>query len=370
MITAVTAPHAPPSSHPGYYERSAMGNFSAAALLYSCLAHIWVFGFRRQKRQISLQPLQIPRKTAVITGTSQGGIGLEVAKSLVVDCGWEVVLACRSKEKALAAQREIELAQVDSNLNETRGKAVVLDVPLDLSSMKSVSDYSKELSSKYESIDVLVNNAGLNTDGKCGKLNLIFQANFLGHFALTKALLDKLKDGGRVVNLSSVMHHFAGSKEKDEQWWRSMSLFQDPKLPETYSASKLAALLFSLELNRRYSSSHKIRSVAVNPGAVASDIWRSKPRWLRWIYRRLYLTPKQGASTTLAAVIQPDLGDIEYIQPYWQRNSGVPHPITEMMGPYIGWKATKPRLPSDGGKAAGSALWKVCEELSETNVQI
>ena len=251
----------------------------------------------------------------------------------------------------------------------TGGKAVVLAEPLDLSDLESIQRFAAAVKSEYKDrpIDVLINNAGRNTNGKCGKLDLLFQSNFLGHFALTNHLLDKLK-GGKIINLSSVMHHFSGDRPKNEEYWKSMALYHDPPAPETYSASKLAAILFTIELNRRYSPAMNIRSMAVNPGAVASDIWRGFPTILRVLFRFIYLTTRQGCSTTVAAAVKDDWSDDTfYLQPYWQAEGcASPHPVTEMLGPYVGYLPTKPRLPDDGGDEAASALWKISEELTRS----
>jgi NAD(P)-dependent dehydrogenase (short-subunit alcohol dehydrogenase family) len=244
---------------------------------------------------------------------------------------------------------------------------VVLEHALDLSDFQSIQAFTDAIETQYQdrSVQVLVNNAGRNTCGKSGKFDVLFQANFLGHFVLTKRLLNKLKDGGRIINLSSVMHHFVGPKPKDTAFWKSVSLFQDPPEPEIYSASKLAAILFTNELNRRFAASHKIRSMAVNPGGVSSDIWRGKPKFMQAIFRMVYLTPLQGCSTTVAAVVKEDWGDATYLQPYWQPyGEETPVPVTEMIGPYVGYYPVKPRLPKDGGLKDASALWKTSEDLT------
>lgn len=352
-----------------YYSKGSFNPFLGVAGLYTCLAHFWIFGIRRQRNIVQPLPLPLPsptgtgvQKLAIVTGANTG-IGLETARTLVVDYGWEVVLACRSQDKAIQAMVEINQQVTTSG---GKGKAVVLGQALDLSDFQSISAFTDAIETHYQdrSVNVLVNNAGRNTCGKSGTMDVLFQANFLGHFALTKRLLDKLK-GGRIINLSSVMHHFVGPKPKDTAFWKSVSLFRDPPVPEIYSASKLAAILFTNELNRRYAASHKIHSMAVNPGGVSSDIWRGKSTFMQAIFRMVYLTPRQGCSTTVAAAVKEDWGDATYLQPYWQPyGEETPVPVTEMIGPYVGYYPVKPRLPKDGGLKDASALWKTSEELT------
>ena len=136
----------------------------------------------------------------------------------------------------------------------------------------------------------------------------------------------------------------------------------------SYSASKLAALLFTIQLNKRYSEKG-LRSIAVNPGAVNSDIWRNYPRWLVTIFSKIYLNVQQGAYTSIAASVLDDLPqDVIYLQPYYQAKTTVaPFPPFEMLGPFVGYQAVPPRLPDDGtgGDLTAQALWQVSEELTK-----
>lgn len=99
-----------------------------------------------------------------------------------------------------------------------------------------------------------------------GGLDLTFQSNYLGHFLLTAQLMDVFAKGARVLNLSSLGHHFCGGYDvEDPNFWRSCAIAGE-RPDKTYLFSKLAQLLFTTELNRRYSD--RIRSIAVNPGVV------------------------------------------------------------------------------------------------------
>lgn len=263
---------APPTSTflimSSYYSEASFAAMAPVAVVYSMIANLAATFLRPIglfPRPRSLAPLfqqqqaQKNNKLAIVTG-SNTGIGFETAKTLV-DHGWNVILACRSESKALKAVDAI-------NSSNPPGKALFAGC-LDLSSFDSVREFSNNIKKSYKQVDVLINNAGRNTSGPSpdDNLDLCFQANFLGHFLLTHELLDLLENGGKVINLSSVMHHFAGTNgPQDVDYWKRVASYGVAP-DSTYSPSKLAALLFTLELNERYST-RGIRSMAVNPGAV------------------------------------------------------------------------------------------------------
>jgi NAD(P)-dependent dehydrogenase (short-subunit alcohol dehydrogenase family) len=293
-----------------YYSYKTYKRMQLPALAYSAVT-------KAASRLLRLAPMEIPpsstttdtddddtsrrrrRQVAVVTG-SNTGVGYETAKALVQDHGFEVIIACRSQKKGMQACSDINNNMPNNNSNSRGGKAVFVE-PLDLADLQSVRDFSRALvDQQYETIDVLINNAGRNSAGPAAasqtnndsnssqqQLDLLFQTNFLGHFLLTHQLLDKLKCR-RIVNLSSVMHHFPKYSKNDnnkgdngissKDFWRSNAV--EPVVTaaaeeaagvvvrKTYAPSKLAAVLFSLELNRRYGESKGLRSIAVNPGSV------------------------------------------------------------------------------------------------------
>jgi NAD(P)-dependent dehydrogenase (short-subunit alcohol dehydrogenase family) len=340
--------------HP-YYPMSWCTPLQPVAMVYMAISQLWFVG---QKVPIPLPAptVQNTNKIAIVTGANTG-IGFETARTLVVDYGWDVVLACRSTQKAVRAMLDI-----NEEPRKRGGEAIVLSQPLDLSRFGSLQLFVDEFQGRFPKVDVLINNAGLNTSGKSGRLDLLFQSNFLGHFFLTRQLMEASlldRENGHVINLSSVMHHFSGTRPLDEAYWRSMALYSDDHPPETYAASKLAAILFSHELTRRFG----IRSTAVNPGAAASDIWRGFPKWVVQVMKVFLLTPRQACRPVVAAAV--GMMNASYLQPYWlPRYDRRPFPAMEMLGPYVGYAATTPRLPADGGYQAAQALWKVSEELT------
>ncbi len=355
---------------------------------------------------------------AIVTG-SNTGVGFETAKGLV-QRGYHVILACRSRQKGEDAADKINqlLATISNgdgdDYSTTAGKAIFLQ-PIDLTSFASIRSFCKAFSEQYDSLNVLVNNAGINSEGEVteDKLEICFQSNFVSHFLLTKMLIPSLlkaenvyknsgfgREAGRVVNLSSVTHHFAPANERtqtigddngtelpennngihDKHFWLGSAT---PGVSSaTYRESKLASILFTMELNKRYADKG-IRSIAVNPGSVSSDIWRNESAFTQKMYSLLYLTTQEGASTSIAGSICKLPTDAIYLQPYRQptfrkgsstvggiksleRSYSLPFPMFEMLGPYISHSVTTPRLPADGsgGYKSSEQLWDVCESLT------
>lgn len=205
-------------------------------------------------------------EVAIVTGSSSG-IGFETARELVLHYGMTVIIACRSRSRSMAAADLIN-AEVSQQGDTQGGRAVVVHA-LDLSSFTSVRGFAAAVKRKFSTIHVLVNNAGM-LGGKIvaseGGLDLTFQSNYLGHFLLTAQLMDVFAPQARVLNQTALGHHFCGGYDvENPNFWRSCAIAGE-RPDKTYLFSKLAQLLFTTELNRRYSN--RIRSFAVNPGVV------------------------------------------------------------------------------------------------------
>jgi NAD(P)-dependent dehydrogenase (short-subunit alcohol dehydrogenase family) len=187
-------------------------------------------------------------RTAVVTGANSG-LGLATARALAA-AGAHVVLAVRDVAKG-------EAADVPGDVEVRR---------LDLADLESVRGFADAWTGD---LDLLVNNAGImavpagvTVDG----FELQFGTNHLGHFALTNLLLPSLTD--RVVTLSSLMHRVGSIAMQDLNWQ------QRPYSAErAYGQSKLANLLFTLELQRRLTAAgSRVRAMAAHPGWAATNL--------------------------------------------------------------------------------------------------
>ena len=251
-------------------------------------------------------------KIAVVTGANTG-IGFHTAKILAKGNA-KVILACRSKERGEKAVEEIEKerrdgdddADDDDDDASSRGRRCEF-MALDLSDAESIVAFAKEFKKRFKRLDILVNNAGLNMSAgyegpKVTKqgYEMCMGTNYFGHFMLTSLLLPALQKGkgtSRVVALSSVTSWFGSNKY--HYFVKGPS-----KTKGNYSASKLACLAMTRELQRRLDRQdpdNNVECVAADPGFVASDIWRNYNVVLRKIAGVLALTPEEGAMTSVHA---------------------------------------------------------------------
>ncbi len=271
------------------------------------------------------QERDLQGKTFVITGSSSG-IGRITATTLAAR-GADVVLACRSREKTESALAEIK---------ERGGTARF--AALDLADLDSVRRFAAELIAEGTPIAALVNNAGLaglRAKSKDG-FEIAFATNHLGPYLLTRLLLDHLEQHApaRIVNVASKAHY----RPKTFPWESLRESTKSRTAFDEYSVSKLCNVLFTLELARRLEGTG-VTTNAVHPGVVATDVWREVPGPLRWLIKKVMLSPAQGAQSSIIAAADPELA--------------------ETTGRYFDWngKDTKPsKLASDA--ALAELLWK------------
>ena len=237
-------------------------------------------------------------KVVFVTGAN-AGIGKETVRQLAA-MGATVIMGCRSESRARAAMDDIRSSLVP------RQSVDLKFVPLDLSDLASVRRAAQLFQEMNLPLDVLINNAGvmmgyqqITKDG----YELMMQANHLGHFLLTVLLLpelEKAKDA-RVLTLTSSTYALA----KDGFDFDDMFCAQTRKytLFGQYSQSKLANILFTIELAKRYPN---VQSWAVHPGLVRTDVVRNMPWYLYYpnsmfalLVAAFQKRPKQGAYTTV-----------------------------------------------------------------------
>ncbi len=238
---------------------------------------------------------ELSGRTFLVTGGNTG-IGRATAASLAHQ-GGRVYVASRSAARGEAAVAGIKAAT---------GNDAVFFLPLDLADLDSVRACATAFLAAGEPLHVLVNNAGVA--GRRGLtrqgFELMFGVNHLGHFALTSALLGCLAASApsRVVTVSSDAHYSAPGID--------FSSLRRPARGVTgmreYAVSKLGNVLFSAELGRRTEGTG-VRSYALHPGVVASDIWRRVPWPVRPIVTRRMLSTTDGAQTSLYCATSPDV---------------------------------------------------------------
>jgi NAD(P)-dependent dehydrogenase (short-subunit alcohol dehydrogenase family) len=287
-------------------------------------------------------------RSAVVTGT--GGLGLEDALALA-RAGAEVIVAGRNPQKGAAAVVRI--------LDETPTANVRFE-QLDLASLASVAAFAARLQSQKASLDLLINNAGLmvpptrqeTADG----FEQQFGVNYLGHFALTAQLMPLLRQAqnARVVTVSSVAAR-AGAINFDD-----LNAKRSYRPMPVYAQSKLACLMFALELQRRSEArGWGVTSIAAHPGVSRTDLLHNAPgrgsvigvvRSLLWF---VFQPAAQGALSTLFAATSPDAKGGGY---YGPMGAG------ETRGPVGVAKA----LPQANDLAVAARLWDVSEELTKT----
>jgi NAD(P)-dependent dehydrogenase (short-subunit alcohol dehydrogenase family) len=259
-------------------------------------------------------------RRALVTGATSG-LGYQTALELLKH-GAEVILAARNPEKAARAATELAAAS---------GQDEPEVLQLDLSDLRSVEKAAGELT---EPLDLLVNNAGVmappyrqTADG----FELQLGTNHLGHFALTARLLPLLlrAEKPRVVTVSSLMHKTVRGISHDDFWARNGYRKWD-----SYSKSKLANLLFMLELDRRArAAGSNLLSAGSHPGYASTNLQTAgtgldgatlESRLMAVGTRLLAQSAAAGAMPSLYAATWPDLRPGSYVGPSFREYRGAP----------------------------------------------
>jgi NAD(P)-dependent dehydrogenase (short-subunit alcohol dehydrogenase family) len=284
-------------------------------------------------------------RTAVITGANTG-LGYETAVALAAK-GAQVVLAVRNLDKGNDAAARIKA---------THPNAAVEVQKLDLSSLESVRAAAADLRSRHDTIDLLINNAGVMMTPKsttADGFELQFGTNHLGHFAFTGLLLDRVlaAPGSRVVTVSSMGHRFGRIDFDDLQSEKSYSR------TGAYGRSKLANLLFTYELQRRLAGTKTI-AVAAHPGSSSSELGRNVPALVQLAFKPLTLQgADMGALPTLRAATDPSTLGGQYYGP---------DGFVEMRG----YPKVVASNDSSHDTDAQRRLWTVSEELTGVTFEV
>ncbi|MFF5649997.1 oxidoreductase [Streptomyces collinus] len=276
-------------------------------------------------------------RTVVVTGANSG-IGLTATDALA-RAGAHVVLAVRDTERGRAAA-----AAVHGSTEVRR---------LDLADLASVRSFAEDWQGP---LHLLVNNAGVmmlprqrTKDG----FEMQFGTNHLGHFALTNLLLPHITD--RVVTVSSGAHRWGGARIDFDD----LDLAANYTPQRAYARSKLANLLFTLELQRRLTESGSpVRALAAHPGYAATNLQSHAASpvlraFMRIGNRFFAQDDRAGALPTLYAATE-DLPGASYVGP-------------DGLGEMRGAPTLVGRSRAAGDPLTARRLWRVSEELTGTH---
>ena len=287
-------------------------------------------------------------KMAVVTGAT-GGLGYEAALALA-KAGAEVILTGRDDRKGQSAIEKISREVIGAKISYEH---------LDLASLASIADFAQRMGVR-QSLDLLINNAGVmalprrqtTADG----FEMQFGTNYLGHFALTARLMPLLRrsSGPRVVSVSSLAHRTGFIDFGDLQGARAYSPWK------AYGQSKLACLIFALELQRRSDAGGwNLTSNAAHPGFSRTNLFASGPGGLLSVATDFAAplfghSAADGARPILFAATSPQAKPGAYYGP-----GG----IGELRG------APAPALIMSQARDAATAarLWDVSEKLTGTS---
>ncbi len=258
----------------------------------------------------------IKEKTVVVTGAT-AGIGLACAEQLA-RMGWAVIGVGRSAERCRAAE---------SRLRQINPDAPCAYLTADLSlqpQVRALAGSVREALAAFgrSGLDGLINNAGtftywleLTPEG----FEKQWAVNHLAGFLLTNELLPLLRAAppARVVTVSSASHYGARLNWEDVQLRRHYNGLR------MYGQTKLANVLFTLELNRRLGPGSAVRAFAADPGLVKTDIGlKGTPPLVRWVWERRRaggITAEESARGIVYLASEPSIQDSPEI--YWKHGA-------------------------------------------------
>ncbi len=286
-------------------------------------------------------------KKIIVTG-GNNGLGFESVKAFAAR-GAEVIIASRDPEKGIAAKTKL--------LNESP-KAKIVVMSIDLSNLNSIRAFADTYKSRYNTLDVLLNNAGimmapysLTKDGFESQMGI----NHFGHFALTGHLLDILMKTprSRIVTISSNAHKYGKIDFSNLLYEKG----KDYSRIGAYARSKLCNILFAYELQRRLESAGiDSISVAAHPGTAKTNLGRYIEKKLLIkilmpIWNAMAQSAAMGALPGIRASVDPEVKPVEYYGPDGPRQSkGYPVVVSSSTASYNTEDAKK--------------LWEISEKLT------
>ena len=254
------------------------------------------------RNEMSANGSSMQGKLVLVTGATNG-IGKATALELAT-MGANVVIVGRNLDKTRATVDEIKA---------TSQNPAIEMLQADLSSMREVRILAQEFTSRYDHLDVLVNNAGAVFGARQETVDgyeMTFALNHLSYFLLTNLLLDTLRraPASRVVNVASSTHFTGKIDLSDLQSQRAYRLGGFG----VYATSKLANVLFTYELARRVADS-EITVNAIAPGNVASGFGHNNGGIMGVVVTVLHQfarTPEKGAETIVYLASSPEVAGV------------------------------------------------------------
>ncbi len=247
-------------------------------------------------------------RIAIVTGANNG-LGFETSLGLLKK-DLTLIMACRDVLKA-EKSRKLILAELP--------KADVQILELDLSRLESVKSFAEQFSSRFQRLDLLINNAGImippfsrTVDGFENQMGV----NYFGHFLLTNLLFPVLKNtsDSRIISLSSIAH------KRGKIDFNNLNSERGYNKMRAYSQSKLACLMFAYELQRRIEQNGlNVKSIAVHPGVSPTNLFQNQSPLVSKIFGFLSSfmahKPEEAAKPTLFAALSPDIQGGDFIGP-------------------------------------------------------
>ncbi len=244
-----------------------------------------------------MEKMERKGKVCLITGATSG-IGKETAKSMAAG-GFTLVLLVRDSMKGDLLVEELKALYPE---------ATVDIMHCNLASFASIRGFASKFKSRYNRLDVLINNAGvwetkrnLSEDG----IEMNFAVNHLAPFLLTNLLIDVMKSSApaRIINVASEAHKYGSIYFDDPEFEKKYSMVK------SYAQSKLANILITKKLSQQLRGS----GVTVNclhPGFVKTRLFEKMPRVITGLLTPFMISAERGSQTTLFLATSPEVGGV------------------------------------------------------------
>jgi len=275
-------------------------------------------------------------KVCLVTGATDG-IG-KVSARVLAELGAKVIIVGRNPEKSAIVLAELRSISGNKNIHLLMA---------DLAVMQEVRDLAEQVISRYDRIDVLLNNAGgyftkhkITSDG----LEMTFALNHMSYFLLTNKLMELLKYSApaRIVNVSSDAHYGVDME------FENLNGEQEYKAWKAYQKSKLANVLFTYELLKKVPGNITVN--CLHPGFVATNFGHNNGGFfgpvLKIAQRISAIDPEEGAKTSIFLCSAPEVKGVS--------------------GKYFYKCQPKTSSRESRNMDTGKRLWKISSDIAST----